>query len=83
MNINEETGYLDYVLWGGDPDGSKERNLPGHNGSWFGNKAIALVRCKNIILTGISVVIGGHFAIIAEGVDNMLIMIECRTGLTF
>lgn len=70
---NEETGYLDYVLWGGDPGGSKERNLPGHNGSWFGNKAIALVRCKNIILTGISVVIGGHFAIIAEGVDNMLI----------
>lgn len=70
---NEETGLLEYVLWGGDPDMGKTREDVGHNGSWFGNKAIALVRCKNVVLKDFSLVIGGHFAIITEGVINMLI----------
>lgn len=70
---NEETGVLEYVLWGGDPDMGHERDKKGHNGHWFGNKAIALLRCKNVVLKDFSLVIGGHFAIIAEGVTNMLI----------
>lgn len=69
--IEEETGYRRYVLQGGDPFEPTFRNQRGHNGEWFGNKAIALVRCKDIVLSGFSLVIGGHFAIIAEGVRNL------------
>lgn len=42
-------------------------------GSWFGNKGIALVNCKNIVLADFTFLIGGHFAIITEGVENLLI----------
>ena len=31
------------------------------------------MRCKNVELTDFSLVIGGHFAIIAEGVENMYV----------
>lgn len=70
---NEEEKCREYVLLGGDPSEPKMRNERGHNGEWFGNKAIALVRCKNVVLTDFSLVIGGHFAIIAEGVENMYV----------
>lgn len=69
--IEEETGYRRYTLQGGDPFDQPLRNEKGHTGEWFGNKGIALVHCKNIILADFSFVIGGHFAIIAEGVRNM------------
>ena len=42
-------------------------------GSWFGNKGIALVNCKNVVLADFSIVIGGHFAIITEGVENLYV----------
>lgn len=71
--IEEETGYRRYVLQGGDPFEPRMRDQRGHTGEWFGNKAIALVRCRNIVLSGFSLIIGGHFAIIAEGVRNMLV----------
>lgn len=70
--MDDKTGYREYVLQGGDPFDNPMRNEKGHIGEWFGNKAIALVRCKNIVLKGFSVLIGGHFAIIAEGVTNLL-----------
>lgn len=70
--LNPETGKLEFVLKGGDPREPKNRSDRGHDGSWFANKAIALVNCKNIVLSGFSLVIGGHFAVIAEGVVNML-----------
>lgn len=70
---NEEEKCREYVLLGGDPSEPAFRNEKGHNGEWFGNKAIALVRCKNVVLTDFSLVIGGHFAIIAEGVENMYV----------
>lgn len=70
--IDEESGYRKYVLMGGDPIDNPKRDERGHVGEWFGNKAIALVCCSNIILSDFSILIGGHFAIIAEGVDNML-----------
>lgn len=57
---------------GGDPFEPEYRNEPGHREEWYGNKGIALVRCKNIVLADFSFVIGGHFAIIAEGTDNLL-----------
>lgn len=71
--IDPETGFREYVLQGGDPFDNPMRNEKGHTGEWFGNKAIALVRCKNVVLKDFSILIGGHFAIIAEGVTNMLV----------
>ncbi|MBO5228928.1 MAG: hypothetical protein J6B39_08050, partial [Lachnospiraceae bacterium] len=68
----DENGYLRYALMGGDPFDSVYRNEPGHRGEWFGNKAIAFLRCKNVVFKDFSLVIGGHFAIITEGVSNML-----------
>ena len=40
-------------------------------GSWFGNKAIAFVNCKHVVFADFAVVIGGHFAIIMEGVEDL------------
>ncbi len=68
-----EDGYRKYVLQGGDPQEPFLRTEKGHLGEWFGNKAIALVRMKNVVLKDFSLLIGGHFAIIAEGVTNMLV----------
>jgi polygalacturonase len=70
--MDEETGLREYVLLGGDPFDNPMRNEKGHTGEWFGNKGIALVRCKNIVFKDFSILIGGHFAIIAEGVKNLL-----------
>lgn len=43
----------------------------------WGNKAISLKECTNVTLSDITIYQGGHFAILATGVDNLLI-----TGLT-
>jgi len=42
--------------------------LPG-----VGNKAIALKNCRNVLLRDFSILQGGHFGILATGVDNMTI----------
>lgn len=71
--FDEESGILEYVLQGGDPREPEDREARGHRGEWFGNKGIALVRCKNIVFEDFSVTIGGHFAIIAEGCENLYV----------
>jgi len=38
-----------------------------------GNKAIALKLCRNVTLRDFSVLMGGHFALLATGVDNLTI----------
>jgi polygalacturonase len=38
-----------------------------------GNKAIALKLCRNVIIRDISILKGGHFCLLATGVDNMTI----------
>ncbi len=38
-----------------------------------GNKAIALKNCRNVLLRDFSVLKGGHFSLLATGVDNMTI----------
>lgn len=68
--LNDQ-GELEHVLMGGDPHEPLKRNEPGHRGEWFGNKAIALVRCENVVLQDFSLLAGGHFAIIAICVKNM------------
>ena len=68
---NEQENCREFVLQGGDPVGPQKRTDRGHGKmGWFGNKAIALVRCENVVLCGFSLLIGGHFAMIAEGVKN-------------
>jgi len=37
------------------------------------NKAIALKLCRNVVLKDFSIMMGGHFALLATGVDNMTI----------
>jgi polygalacturonase len=39
----------------------------------LGNKAIALKLCKNVTIRDISILNGGHFAILATGVNNLTI----------
>jgi len=64
----------DGLIWGkglsrGHPDADRPRaELPG-----VGNKAIALKNCRNVQLRDFSVLEGGHFALLATGVDNMTI----------
>ena len=69
----DDTGTLINVLSGSDPSNPKNRTDRGHTGTWYGNKAIALVRCENVVLDGIKILNGGHFAIIAEGTRNMAV----------
>ena len=39
----------------------------------FGNKAISLKLCKNVILKDFTILYGGHFGILTTGVDNLTI----------
>jgi polygalacturonase len=39
----------------------------------LGNKAIALRLCRNVLLRDFSILNGGHFALLATGVDNLTI----------
>jgi len=39
----------------------------------IGNKSISLKNCRNVLLRDISILHGGHFAILATGVDNLTI----------
>jgi polygalacturonase len=39
----------------------------------LGNKAIALKLCRNVIIRDISILFGGHFCILATGVDNLML----------
>jgi polygalacturonase len=64
----------DGLLWGkglsrGHPDADRPKaELPG-----VGNKSIALKNCRNVHLRDFSVLEGGHFALLATGVDNLII----------
>lgn len=55
-------------IWG---RGLKTYDKPEITGS--GNKAIALKDCHNVTIRDISIVHGGHFCILATGVDNLTI----------
>ena len=51
-----------------DPEAAAARAMDGQ-----GNKAIALKLCRNVLLRDFSVLNGGHFAVLATGVDNLTI----------
>jgi polygalacturonase len=50
-----------------------EAGLPPADAPGAGDKAIALKRCRNVILRDFSILAGGHFGILATGVDNLAI----------
>ena len=58
------------LIWGkGLSRGDRDLTLaPG-----VGNKSISLKNCRNVTLRDISILHGGHFAILATGVDNLTI----------
>lgn len=53
------------------PFGYPNRRDAVENG--WGNKSISLKLCRNVIIRDISILHGGHFAILATGVDNLTI----------
>ena len=60
----------------GDSNGANRyRDNPPHSG----NKAIALCRCRNVVIRDVAILHGGWFAILATGVSNLTIS-WTRTG---
>jgi polygalacturonase len=60
------------LIWGrGLSRGASEAPLAETAG--MGNKAIALKNCRDVLLRDFSVLEGGHFAVLATGVDNLTI----------
>jgi hypothetical protein len=55
------------LIWGKDL--TRSTNVPVGGG----NKAISLKLCRNVTIRDVSVLHGGHFAILATGVDNLTI----------
>ena len=56
------------MIWGKGLYTSDKPNIKGS-----GNKAIALKNCFNVTIKDISILHGGHFCVLATGVDNLLI----------
>src|SRR5216684_1231119 len=62
------------LIWGnGLSRGLSDKDRPRADQSGAGNKAIALKNCHNVILRDFSILEGGHFGILATGVDNLTI----------
>jgi len=58
------------LIWGkGLSRGGGDKVLP----AGVGNKSISLKNCRNVTLRDLSILHGGHFAILATGVDNLTI----------
>ena len=61
------------LIWGrglsrGEPDELPRAESPG-----VGNKAIALKQCIGVVLRDFSVLMGGHFAVLLTGTDNVVV----------
>ncbi len=75
------TGLIDGrgLSYGGRPnafEAQPERGTGGHfhaEQPGVGNKAIALKNCHNVLLRDFAILKGGHFALLATGVDNLTI----------
>ena len=57
----------------GTIDGTQGLTRGGSRQKGLGNKAIALKLCRNVVLKDIKMLFCGHFALLATGVDNMII----------
>ena len=54
-------------------DLQKDEGMPDATKPGVGNKAIALKNCRNVLLRDFSILMGGHFGVLATGVDNLTI----------
>src|SRR5258708_5356575 len=62
------------LIWGkGLSRGLSDKDRPRADQAGAGNKAIALKNCRNVLLRDFSILEGGHFGILATGVDNFTI----------
>ena len=55
-------------IWGKGLSRGQGAQIPG-----IGNKAISLQNCHNVLLRDFSILHGGHFGVLATGVDNLTI----------
>jgi len=64
----------DGLIWGrGLSRGHVDPDHPIAERPGVGNKSIGLKNCRNVRLSGFSILEGGHFALLATGVDNLFI----------
>ena len=61
------------LIWGKGLSRGWSKEEPRAEEPRVGNKAIALKNCRNVTLGGFSILKGGHFGILATGVDNLII----------
>lgn len=62
------------LIWGkGLARGHDDPDLPIAEKPGVGNKAIALKNCHNVLLRDFVILQGGHFGVLATGVDNLTI----------
>lgn len=54
-------------------DWQKDEELPDATKPGVGNKAIALKNCRNVVLRDFRILQGGHFGLLATGVDNLAV----------
>lgn len=57
------------MIWGKGLEHITDKNIP----AGAGNMAISLKLCRNVTIRDLSILHGGHFAILATGVDNLTI----------
>ncbi len=61
------------LIWGRGLTDGLPRSQPPAERAGVGNKTIALKNCRNVQLRNFSILKGGHFGILATGVDNLTI----------
>ena len=61
------------LIWGRGLSRGKGQDTPQAEAPGVGNKSIALKNCRNVLLRDFSILKGGHFGILATGVDNLTI----------
>src|SRR5258708_4437981 len=61
------------MIWGKGLSRGTSREGPKAEDPGVGNKAISLRNCRNVILRDFTILHGGHFGILALGVDNLTI----------
>jgi len=61
------------LIWGKGLSRGESNEFPRAESPGAGNKSIAFKSCRNVILRDFSVLMGGHFAVLLTGTDNVLI----------
>jgi polygalacturonase len=61
------------LIWGKGLSRGWDKEIPLAETPGSGNKAIALKNCRNVLLRDFAILHGGHFGILATGVDNLTI----------